>query len=406
MLRCNLGVTVGKAERSVARDRAWRWRLGTERCSVTKTIMRGEGEKWGEISTGKEEKRCKAAVVEGGRLRVRLNREESNGILVDLAPDARGRTPGREETTFGPGLCIDGRFALTPEQVKELLTMQQCSVDDLLTLLITPASKLARPPISSFHVGAVGLGASGALYVGVNLEFAGLPLYNSVHAEQFLLVNALHHGEPAIQKLAISAAPCGHCRQFYSELACADSVKFCFQGGSFSLDELLPLRFKPTDLLADPSTPLLLQSQNNRIKFSDAAFSSIESEISLYHSNGDPSRIDNVFRDACSAALDEARKSYSPYSRCPAGVAIITWDNCVYSGGYIESAAYNPSIPPLQTAIIDAVIDGMPCYTEVKDVVLVELSHGRVQHETTTRVILEQIAPEARLTVLHAEWEG
>ena len=61
---------------------------------------------------------------------------------------------------------------------------------------------------------AVGLGASGALYVGVNLEFARLPLYNSVHAEQFLLVNALHHGERAIQRLAVSAAPCGHCRQF------------------------------------------------------------------------------------------------------------------------------------------------------------------------------------------------
>lgn len=37
----------------------------------------------------------------------------------------------------------------------------------------------------------------------------------------------------------------------------------------------------------------------------------------------------------------------------------------MYSGPYLESAAYNPSLPPLQTAIIDAVIDGMPCYTEV-----------------------------------------
>ena len=67
----------------------------------------------------------------------------------------------------------------------------------------------------------MGLGSSGALYVGVNLEFVRLPLYNSVHAEQFLLVNALHHGEREIRRLAVSAAPCGHCRQFYSELACA-----------------------------------------------------------------------------------------------------------------------------------------------------------------------------------------
>lgn len=67
----------------------------------------------------------------------------------------------------------------------------------------------------------MGLGASGRLYVGVNLEFARLPVNNSVHAEQFLVVNALHHGEQAIEKMAVSAAPCGHCRQFYSELCCA-----------------------------------------------------------------------------------------------------------------------------------------------------------------------------------------
>jgi cytidine deaminase len=42
-----------------------------------------------------------------------------------------------------------------------------------------------------------------------------------VHAEQFLVINALLHGECEIRKLAVTAAPCGHCRQFYSELACA-----------------------------------------------------------------------------------------------------------------------------------------------------------------------------------------
>ncbi len=57
--------------------------------------------------------------------------------------------------------------------------------------------------------------------MGVNLEFARLPVNNSVHAEQFLVVNAVHHEERAITKMAVSAAPCGHCRQFYSELCCA-----------------------------------------------------------------------------------------------------------------------------------------------------------------------------------------
>lgn len=53
------------------------------------------------------------------------------------------------------------------------------------------------------------------------MRFPRLPLYNSVHAEQFLLVNALHHGERELRRLAVNAAPCGYCRQFYAELACA-----------------------------------------------------------------------------------------------------------------------------------------------------------------------------------------
>ena len=46
----------------------------------------------------------------------------------------------------------------------------------------------------------------------------------------------------------------------------------------------------------------------------------------------------------------------------------------------------------------------MPCYTAVQEVVLVELEGGQVQHAHTTRIILEQIAPQARLTVLQAQW--
>jgi cytidine deaminase len=315
---------------------------------------------------------------------------QKNGILVDLS-----RTQSSQEATIPLGI-LDGRFCLSPDQVQQLLQEHDLTEDQLLTLLISSASKLARPPISSFHVGAVGLGTSGAIYVGVNLEFARLPLYNSVHAEQFLLVNMLHHGEQGIRKLAISAAPCGHCRQFYSELACAETVKFYFQGGTYTLGQLLPLRFKPADLLPDPSTPLLLDQQNNRIEFTSEAQEIINSLP-----------MNTPLANAATAALEEARRSYAPYSHCPAGIAIVTQEEGprVYSGGYIESAAYNPSLPPLQTAIIDAVIDGMPCYTGISHVVLVELREGPVQHAPTTKVMLEQIAPQARLIVLQADWE-
>ena len=38
--------------------------------------------------------------------------------------------------------------------------------------------------------GAVSLGASERIFKGVKLEFEGLPLNHSVHAEQFLVANA------------------------------------------------------------------------------------------------------------------------------------------------------------------------------------------------------------------------
>jgi cytidine deaminase len=49
-----------------------------------------------------------------------------------------------------------------------------------------------------------------------------------VHAEQFLMANLVLHNEDSLIALAISAAPCGHCRQFYSELACAVSAPQLF----------------------------------------------------------------------------------------------------------------------------------------------------------------------------------
>lgn len=81
--------------------------------------------------------------------------------------------------------------------------------------LIHPASKNARTPISSFKVGAVGLGGSGNIYVGVNLELHGLPLYNSVHAEQFLIVNAIRCADqsmprPSSRVPLIASGPAGH----------------------------------------------------------------------------------------------------------------------------------------------------------------------------------------------------
>ncbi len=64
-----------------------------------------------------------------------------------------------------PGV-LGGQFWLEPAAVQALMAEHSLSEEQLLAELLKPAAELARPPISSYHVGAVGLGGSGALGLG------------------------------------------------------------------------------------------------------------------------------------------------------------------------------------------------------------------------------------------------
>ena len=87
-------------------------------------------------------------------------------------------------------------------------------------------------------------------------------------------------------------------------------------------------------------------------------------------------------------------------------MALITADGAVYSGGYLESAAYNPSLPPLQAAVVDAVMGHLPCLSAVTEVVLVERTDAVVRQEAHVRCMLPHVAAGARLTVLPLTWGG
>ncbi|CAG9464618.1 unnamed protein product [Pedinophyceae sp. YPF-701] len=269
--------------------------------------------------------------------------------------------------------------------------------------LMGPGSMLARPPISQFNVGAVALGYSGRLYLGVNLELPQSPLANSVHAEQFAIMHALLRGETGLHSIAVTAAPCGHCRQFLSELACAAQVRLIFVDhdgsrsppGGYSLDDLLPHRFGPVDLLGtdfdsgEDAEPLLMEPRDNCLQLCTSS----EAELSSH---------DATVREAAAAALSAANQSYAPYTKCPSGVAAITGDQ-VFSGPYVESAAFNPSLPPLQSCLVDAVSRGLASYEEITHVVLVETARGLVQQSPVIAAVVRAIAPQAQVLVLHAE---
>ena len=78
-------------------------------------------------------------------------------------------------------------------------------------------SKRAYPPYSNFYVGAVIRMRDGRVLEGVNVENAAYPL--GVCAEKSALTTAVAEGyRPGdVEVLAVTASPCGGCRQWFTE---------------------------------------------------------------------------------------------------------------------------------------------------------------------------------------------
>jgi cytidine deaminase len=120
--------------------------------------------------------------------------------------------------------------------------------------------------------------------------------------------------------------------------------------------------------------------------------------------------------EAALAALAAANGAHAPYSRSPAGVALVTATGDglrprVHAGGTAESAAFNPSISPLQAALVSALADGatqgdghmLPWSRVLRRCVLVQPQHGMVSHVDTVAGLLRAVAPACQLTLLYAE---
>lgn len=247
-------------------------------------------------------------------------------------------------------------------------------MDDLLALL-PQAAAFARPPISNFRVGAIARGASGKLYFGTNVEFAGEALSFTVHAEQSAVVNAWMSGETGIDVVATSAPPCGYCRQFLNELVTARELLVVMPTESRPLSELLPSSFGPRDLGIDGG---LLQPENHGLALGES-------------DNAESS-------DLAQAALRAANMSYAPYSKSFAGVAVSTKDGRSFSGAYAENAAFNPSLSPLQAALSQMNLGGA-AWSDIAEVVLVCVDD---LHTNATRTVLAAIS-DAPLRIVRAE---
>jgi cytidine deaminase len=249
------------------------------------------------------------------------------------------------------------------------------TVEALMLALLPQGQALARPVISGFAVGAVGREEeTGALILGANVEFHGAPTSDTIHAEQFLFSRAYHRAA-SLDLVAVSARPCGHCRQFMAEFAGRDRLTILDPSGDrLLLAEMLPWSFTPADLGEAGVTPA--QGHDLHVQDDDA----VSAEL----------------RAALAAA---GGRAYAPYSRAPSAVVLQLADGAIVSGTAIENAAYNPGLPPLQAALINLIAMGRD-YADICAAVIGTAPGGAVDHAASTRRLLGSLAPQARFHAL------
>lgn len=246
----------------------------------------------------------------------------------------------------------------------------------LMLALLPLARSYALPPISQYYVGAICRGGSGALYLGGNMEFPTQSLGATIHAEQAAITHAWLHREERIELIAIGGTPCGHCRQFMNELAGAEQLQIVTPRlGSVLLRELLPGAFGPDSL----QNPLgLLHPLDHKLGL-----------------------VEDSAQALVLAALAQANRSYAPYSGNYAGAAVQTTDGEIFAAPYAENAAFNPSLSPLQGALLHLHLSGH-LFQEIEKAVLVESTGSLCSQVEATRALLAAVctAPLQHMSVV------
>ncbi|MFM2589783.1 cytidine deaminase [Vibrio sp. TBV020] len=269
-------------------------------------------------------------------------------------------------------LADDFDATLSSEQFEQLLALSGMEDAELRVALLPFAAAYSYAPLSNFYVGAIVRGLSGKLYFGANVEFGGVQLGQTVHAEQSAISHAWMKGEQGVADITINFSPCGHCRQFMNELSTADKLEIQLpQRDSKLLQEYLPESFGPADL-------------------------GIKSALMAKTDHGKQTQEDDQLLQLAVAALN---RSHAPYTHNLSGVALRMNNGKVYQGAYAENAAFNPSLPPLQVALIQLLLDRQDL-ADIESAALVEVAEGTISHLATTQSTLEALNPDIPMSYL------
>lgn len=286
---------------------------------------------------------------------------------------------------------------LSADQCQSICERKSITQKALMIELLPIAASYSISQISHFRVGAVAQGGNknssgyANLYLGSNIEYGSL--YTSLHAEQAAVSNAWLEGETQLSALAVSKAPCGHCRQFLYEvvgssgdlelIAPPQSANAFFKlsvgdDHHFAhciLSTLLPSAFGPKDLGSDG---LMLDASAKSFTFKEGTTNEKDSE-------------------PVNRALMALNSSYAPYSQNYAGCSIELHSRDIYSGRYAENAAFNPSLSPFSAALSKVVFHEKEFSSDdIKSVVLIETT-SVVSQKLMTEQLLAECSPKVNL---------
>ncbi len=98
--------------------------------------------------------------------------------------------------------------------------------------------------------------------------------------------------------------------------------------------------------------------------------------------------------------------SYSPYSSCKVGAALLSKDGQVFTGCNIENAAFGPTVCAERTAVFKAVSEGV---TEFEKIAVVGGRNGKLEREFPPCGVCRQVLTEfcgKDLVILLGSGEG
>lgn len=93
--------------------------------------------------------------------------------------------------------------------------------------------------------------------------------------------------------------------------------------------------------------------------------------------------------DLVNQAILAANQSHCPYSNSPHGIAILFKNGDVVTGRYAENAAFNPSLPALQTALNFAYLNDKKL-SDIERIVMAEKAL-KLSHKTMAETLLSTL---------------